>query len=390
MQEKFQVGQTYRTKVKVDASTIERFAELSGDKNPIHLDPEEAKAYGYPRQVAHGALLVALLSKMIGTDIPGPGAVWMSQSIEWLTPVFVGDEIELAVTVEKVSTGAGVLLLDIVATTQEGKMVMKGNAKVKVAERLTRPNPDSAGVGRVALVTGGSRGIGAEIARCLGTNGIAVAVNYRESQDAADQVVREIQSAGGTTQAFAADLGDPAAVSNMVSEIIRSFGRLDVVVHGASPNVTRVGVAEVSYNDIEPYLKVYLQGALGLIASASPQMAERKFGRFIFLGTAWMFNMPPTGVAAYLAAKQALWGLVKCAATELGPSGITCNMVSPGMTVTDLTIDIPARLKELEARKSPMRRIATTKDTAELVAFLASDAAGYINGLNIPITGGPS
>ncbi len=389
MAEKFEVGKTYRTKFTVDAATIERFAELSGDKNPIHLDAEEARAYGYPRPVAHGALLVALLSKVIGTEVPGPGAVWMSQSIEWLTPVFVGDEIELAVTIEKASTGAGVLLLDIAATTQEGKTVMKGNAKVKIAEKLTRPNPDSGGGKRVALVTGGSRGIGAAIARRLGTNDVAVAINYHKAREAAKQVVQEIQAGGGSAQAFAADLGDPLATSKMVQKIVNSFGRLDVVIHGASPNIVRSPVTEVGYNDIEPYLKTYLGGALTLIASASPQMVERKFGRFIFLGTAWMFGMPPTGTTAYLAAKQALWGLVRCAATELGPSGITCNMVSPGMTVTDLTADIPSRLKELEAHKSPMRRMATTRDTAELVAFLASDAAGYINGTNIPVSGGP-
>ena len=268
-------------------------------------------------------------------------------------------------------------------------MLMKGNAKVKVAERLTGLNPNTGETGRVALVTGGSRGIGAAIARRLAASGMSVVVNYRGSRDAAEHVVQEIQSAGGSAQAFGTDLGDPVATSNMIHEIIRSFGRLDVVVHGASPGVNRVNVAELSYGDIEPYLRIYLGGALALVASASLQMAERKFGRFIFLGTGFMFGMPPTGMAAYLGPKQALWGLVKSMATELGPRGITCNMVSPGMTVTDLTADIPTRIKEVEAHKSPMRRLAMTQDTAELVAFLASDAAGYINGANLPITGGP-
>jgi len=326
---------------------------------------------------------------MIGMEIPGPGAVWMSQSIEWSSPVFAGDEIELAVTVKRVSTGIGVLLLDVTATTQEDRIVMKGNMKVKVAERLAARNNDTSDTGRVALVTGGSRGIGAAIARRLGASGMAVAVNYCKSRGAAEQVVQEIQSSGGSAQAFAADLGDTVATSRMIQKIIHSFGRLDVVVHGASPNIQRSNAVELSYDDVETYLKIYLGGALTLLASASPQMAERKFGRFIFLGTAWMFGTPPVGTTAYLAAKQALWGLVKCVATELGPVGITCNMVSPGITVTDLTADIPARVKEVEAHRSPMRRLATPRDTAEMVVFLSSDAAGYINGLNLPITGGP-
>ena len=166
-------------------------------------------------------------------------------------------------------------------------------------------------------------------------------------------------------------------------------GPLDVIVHGASPMVRPTNVEELGYALIELYLKTYLGGALALVSDASPGMRERRFGRFIFLGTSYMFGIPPEGVGAYLPAKYALYGLVRCMATELGPAGITTNMVSPSITVTDFTADIPARVKEVEARKSPMRRLATVRDTAELAGFLASDAAGYMNGENLPVTGGP-
>lgn len=381
-------GQTYRASFNIDAATIERFAELSGDRNPIHLNAEEAKAYGYSRQVAHGALLMAFLSRMIGMEVPGPGSVWISQSVEWLRPVFVGDEIELVVTVGKVSTGVGVLELDIVATNTKGERVMKGEAKVKVSERLVRKSTGTGETSRVALVTGGSRGIGAAIAQRLAASGIAVLVNYRKAQREAEAVVEAVRSAGGSAEAIAADLGDPAATTRMVKAIINSFGRLDVVVHGASPSIHSAKVTELGYSELEPYLKVYLGGALALVAGASSSMAERRYGRFIFLGTAAMLGMPPPGWAAYLTAKEALWGLVKSMALELGPLGITSNLVSPGMTVTDLTADIPVRVKETEARRNPMRRLATTQDTAELVAFLASELAGYINGANLPVSGG--
>lgn len=373
----------------IDASIVERFADFSGDRNPIHLDPEEAKSYGYPRQVAHGAILVSLLSKMIGTEVPGPGAVWMSQSVEWLAPILVGDEIEVVVTVENQSAGAGVLCLNIVATSQKGETVMRGTAKVKVAERLTRANASADSTTRVALVTGGSRGIGAVIARRLAASGMTVAVNCRDSPISAEQVVQEIRAAGGAAEAFGADVGDQSAIANMVREIVHSFGQLDVVVHGASPVIHPAKIDGLGYRDIEPYLRVYLCGGLGLVASASPGMADRKFGRFIFLGTSYLFGIPPAGLAAYVVAKHALWGLVKCMAAELGPLGITSNLLSPSITVTDLSAEVPVRVKEVEARKSPMRRLAMPQDTAELVAFLASDAAGYINGANLPVTGGP-
>ena len=388
IQGRFVVGQTYRQSFKIDASTIESFARLSGDRNPIHLDGEEAKAYGYPRQVAHGALIAGFLSKIIGMDVPGPGAIWMSQSIDWLKPVFLGDEIELTVTIEGVSVGAAVLSLAVGAKNQNGESVMEGNARVKASERLTGPPPVSDG-DRVALVTGGSRGIGAAVASRLAEGGLTVAVNYLKSKDSADHVVDGIRSAGGSAKAYSADVGDHDATADMVQEIVQSFGQIDVIVHGATPSIGQINVGELSYRELEPYLKTYLGGALVLMAAATPGMAERRFGRLIFLGTSYMFGVPHAGLAAYVAAKHGLLGLVKGLAAELGPSGITSNMVSPGVTVTDLTGDMPARMKELEARRSPMRRLASVRDTAEMVGFLASPQAGFINGANIPVTGGP-
>ena len=258
---------------------------------------------------------------------------------------------------------------------------------MKASERLAGPPPVSDG-DRVALVTGGSRGIGAAVASRLAADGLAVAVNYLKSKDSAEHVADEIRSAGGSAKAYMADVGDPDATADMVEAIVRSFGRLDVIVHGATPSIGQIKVGDLSYRELEPYLKTYLGGALALMSTATPGMAERGFGRLIFLGTSYMFGIPPAGLAGYVAAKHALLGLVKGLAAELGPSGITSNMVSPGVTVTDLTGDMPARMKELEARKSPMRRLATVGDTAELVRFLASPEAGFINGTNIPVTGG--
>lgn len=390
MPEKFSVGRTFRARFRVDASTVDRFAELSGDRNPIHVDSREAEAYGYPHRIAHGAILIAFLSRMIGTEVPGPGAVWMSQSVEWAAPVFVDDEIELAVTVKHVSLAAGIVSLDAVATNEKGQVVMKGNAMVKLGDRVAGSNPDGGRAQRVALVTGGSRGIGNAIARRLAAGSLAVIVNYRESRETAKQVVEEIQAAGGSALAIAADLGDATATSEMVRDILQSFGRLDVIVHGASPRIHPVKVGELRYSDIEAFVKVYVGGALALVSSALPGMIERKFGRFIFLGTSFLFGVPPVGLSAYVSAKHALWGLVRCVATELGPAGITANMISPAMTVTDLTAHVPARVKEVEAYRNPRRRLATPSDTAELVAFLASDVAGYVNGANLPVTGGPT
>lgn len=385
----FSVGQNYSETFRVDESTVQSFAELSGDRNPIHVDPQEARAYGFPRQVAHGALTVAFLSKMVGMKIPGPGAIWMKQSVEWVKPVFVGDEIELDVVVEKVSRSTGVLALRVRAKNQRGETVMDGTARVKAAERLSGQRTSKNGARRVALVTGGSRGLGAAIARRLSMADTEVAINYLSSDDKANQLVEEIRSEGGSAQPFQADVSNPDAVSDMVNRIIGAYGRLDVIVHGASPPVEPTNVCELRYEQIEPYLRTYVGGALALVEHVVPGMRERKFGRFVFIGTGYLFRMPtPVSLAPYLVAKQALLGLAGSMATELGPDGITTNMVSPGVTVTDFTSDVSPFNKEVEARKSPMRRLATVEDTADAVGFLASEAGGYVNGVNLPVTGG--
>lgn len=385
---RFHVGMSATARVTITPAVAAGFAELSGDSNPIHLDPEQARAFGHPHPVAHGAFLLALVSRLIGTELPGPGAVWMGHSVEWQRPVYVGDEIVVEVTVSRVAAGAEMLLLDLKASNAEGRAVMTGQARVKIGERVGRGDGPSERA-RVALVTGGSRGIGAAIVRRLARAGCDVAVNFKSDANAAEALVRECSAGGATVMPFAADIADPEAAAVLARTVEERFGRLDVVVHGATPPVLESAAAALTYAQVEPFLRTYLGGALSLVGAASPGMQARGFGRFVFLGTAYLFGSPPRGLAAYLAAKHALWGLVRSLAVELGPHGITSNMISPGMTVTDLTAHVPLRIKEVEARTNPMRRLPVGEDTAELVSFLAQPEAGYLNGLNLPLTGAP-
>lgn len=386
---RIEVGQTYRETLVVDDRVVEEFASFSGDRNPIHIDAAEARSYGFTRSVAHGAILIAALSRIIGMKLPGPGAVWISQEVEWKKPVFVGDEIELLATVVSFSRAAGIIVLEVGARNGKGEKVMSGSGKVKIAERVSGKNEVDTMVKRTVLITGGSRGIGAEVARYLAGLGWSVAVNFRESQNAAEQLVNEINSRGGDAACFGADVADELSAKNIVGHVLDRWGRLDAVVHCATPPIKQNGITELAYSDIEEYLRVYVGGALTLMQAAVPGMQEREFGRFVFLGTAVLFGAPPAGWGAYNVAKSALEGLVKSSAVELGSMGITVNMVSPGLTVTDLTNDIPTRTKEVEARRNPMRRLAGERDSAALVSYLLSSEGSYMNGVNLPLTGGP-
>ena len=307
--------------------------------------------------------------------------------MDWLHPMFVGDEIDLEAVVESASSAAGVLTLSIHATNQNGRQIMKGQAKVKVSERVAAKR-EAEPAGRTALVTGGGRGIGAAIARALAAKGVAVAVGCRRDVAAAAAVVAEIDAAGGRAAMFQGDVSDAGAVETMLGQIASALGPIDIVVHGATPPLSVAKVTDLDLPGITPYLEVFLGGALEIAKRVVPGMAERHFGRFVFLGTSALQGTPPAGWGAYVTAKEALWGLARTMAQELGPFGITTNMVSPGLTVTDLTAHVAARVKEVEARRNPLRRLAMVEDTAAFVAFLSGDEAGFINGAHLPVNGG--
>src|SRR5579862_7304655 len=385
----FSIGQSHRLRFVVDEALIAGFAQFSGDRNPLHVDSAAAQAYGYPRQIAHGVITVAFLSRIIGMDLPGPGALWMGYSIDWLTPVYLGDEIELVASVAQISLATGILLLKVRAQNQHGATVMTAECKVRVSEMSERITTAEDGGKRVALVLGGSRGIGAAVTRRLAGEGMRVAVNCRFGSSAGQALVRELSQTGADIRLAPGDIADAKDSTQMIESVLGELERVDVVVHSATPPIPALDAAALGYADLELYLRPYLAGATATAAAVIGGMKERRFGRFIFLGTSYLFGTPPAGMAAYVTAKSALWGLTRSLATELGPFGITVNMVSPGLTSTDLTGHISVRSKEVEARKSPARRLAEVEDAAAIIAFLARPEAGYINGVNLPVTGGP-
>ncbi len=384
----FHAGQIFTERFTLDAGVVRRFAEFSGDTNPLHVDAGEAREYGFPHAVAHGAIQVAYLSKLIGMVVPGPGALWTGHRIEWLRPVFVGDEIELRVEIKSWSAGASLLQLGFSAQNVKGELVMNGEAEVKVGQKLAAVRQIDAGQTRVSLVTGASRGIGAEIARNLASRG-PVALHYHTNSAAAKTVADEIRAAGGTAEIFTADLSQAGAGTALVRDVAAKLGRIDIVVHAATTPITTATLAQSTSAQFTAFWQINVAAALELIQAATPLMMTEKFGRIIFMGTSYLFGAPPAGMAAYISAKQALWGVARAASLDLAPQGITVNMVSPSMTITDLSAHVPQRIKEVEAMKNPCRRLATPADSAAAAAWLASDAASFINGVNLPVTGGP-
>jgi 3-oxoacyl-[acyl-carrier protein] reductase len=236
--------------------------------------------------------------------------------------------------------------------------------------------------GRVALVTGSTRGIGRTIAETLARSGASVAIVGRDktkAEEAAGQI-------GGTARGFACDVSDTAAVATLVADVESAFGTLDILVNNAG--LTRDGlVMRMKDDDWDAVLDANLRGAFAAIRAASRGMMKRRWGRIINI-TSVVGITGNKGQANYAASKAGLIGLTKSVAKELASRNILCNAVAPGLVETEMTAAMPAEARAAMQAVIPVERMGTPADIAGAVLFLASDLGAYVTGQVLVVDGG--
>ena len=243
--------------------------------------------------------------------------------------------------------------------------------------------------GRVALVTGSSRGLGAVIARRLAEDGFAVAVNGRRGDGQAQEVSRAIRGDGGVAGAFCADVTDEQQVAELVAAITGRFGPVDVLVLNATGPQPEALVTEVSWAGHLAQLDFFVKSPVLLGRAVLPAMVARRYGRIVHIDSE-VAHRPPLGRSAYATAKNAQIGLTLSWARELAPSGITVNTVAPGFVPVERHADVPEDTRRAYLASVPAGRIGTPGDIAHAVSFLASEGAGFITGQRIVVDGGRS
>ena len=239
---------------------------------------------------------------------------------------------------------------------------------------------------KVALITGGSRGIGRAIATTLAAAGATVVVNYKGNAAAADEVLQAIAAADGQASAIQADISQAAEVERLFKAVIERYGRLDILVNNAG--ITRdTLLLRMKEDDFDAVISTNLRGVFLCTKAALRPMGKARGGRIINI-TSVVGLMGNAGQANYAAAKAGIVGFTKSTAREMASRGITVNAVAPGYIETELTGVLSDQIKTAILENIPLGRMGTPQDVANLVCFLASDAAAYITGQTLTVDGG--
>ncbi|MBK7402969.1 MAG: 3-oxoacyl-ACP reductase FabG [Myxococcales bacterium] len=251
---------------------------------------------------------------------------------------------------------------------------------------MTTPLPLFRLDGRVALVTGGSRGIGRAISETLAAAGAEVFVNYARGEAAAKETCEAIRAAGGKAEAVCFDVADTKATEAAIDAIAKQKGRLDIAVSNAGISIDQL-LIRLKDDDLEKLFAVNLRGALAVARASIKPMMRARFGRIVFVSSV-VGEMGNPGQTAYAATKAALLGVTKSIAKEYASRQVTVNAITPGYIETDMTAGLPEAAKKAMLEGTPLGRPGTPADVAAAVLYLASEQAGFVTGQTLRVNGG--
>ena len=239
-----------------------------------------------------------------------------------------------------------------------------------------------------AVITGASKGIGAGIAYKLSQEGFPVVINYLHSKDKAEKVLMKIKKNGGQGIIFQADVTNSDQVKEMFLKTKKTFGNIEVLINNASGSIINKPFQDLDWDDVINQMNVLVKGAFNTCKQVIPIMENLGRGRIINITSIYSDGVPPAKIYDYVMAKSALSSFTKSLAIEFGPKKITVNNISPGMTETTLIGDISEKTRIITQMQTPLRRLATVEDIANVVSSLIGKAGNYITGETIRVCGG--
>lgn len=388
--EDIKIGDKEKLTHTITSEDISRFVELTGDDNKLHLDEKFASKTNFKKPVAHGMLGASFISTVIGTKLPGDGALWFSQSLDFILPVRVGDILTIIAEVLKKTDREKIIELKTDIYNQNKQIVTKGFAKVKMIEaeiQSLEKKEDAEIKEKVALVIGGTGGIGRAVCLQLAKDGFHVIVHYHKNQALANEIKIEIEKIHQKAMIVQCDILNDLQIKEMVAKCFRAYEKIQVIVNCAAAVIPNIKIQDLVWEDFYKQLELNIKSSFLILKEVLPAMIQNGYGKIIHLGS-YAFDRPNSEWSHYITAKAALAGLTKSLAVELGPKGIRINLVTPSLVSTELTADIPEKIKLLTAAQTPLRRLANSSDVAGAISFLASEKSDFLTGENIRVNGG--
>jgi 3-oxoacyl-[acyl-carrier protein] reductase len=389
--EQIQIGDKASLKHIVTQQDLEKFVELTGDDNKLHIDKNYAANTSFKKPVVHGMLGASFISTIIGTKLPGDGALWFAQSLEFLLPVRIGDELTIEAEVIKKIDKLQTIELQTDIFNQDKQKVTTGVAKVKIVEQeLIQENSkiEELPKNKVALVIGATGGIGQATCLQLAKEGFNVLIHYFSNQNIAIELREKLQLLDVKAEIYKADITQESEVINLINLVERKFDTLTAVINCATVKIPTIKFDRLEWSDLQKHIDINIKSNFLLARYYIPLMEKQKYGKVILLTTQAIESMPTSDWLPYITAKSALYGFGKALAIEVATKGISINFVSPSMTETDLIADIPEKVRLVTAAKTPLRRLAKAEDIANAIVFLASDKSDFMTGETIRVNGG--
>ena len=317
-------------------SDIEKFVELTGDDNKLHVNKEFAKKTEFKKPVVHGMLGASFISTLIGTKLPGDGALWFSQTLEFLRPVRVGDTITVQAQVISKNDKSNTIELNTEIINQNKQVVTTGISKIKVIpleeDINTINNFECNDRKKTVLILGASGGVGRTVAEKLANEGYNLILHYNSNKVIIDELILKSNKLGVEAISVKADLLSQSEIQELTLNIKRKFSNLTGFINCSIVNIPNIKFEKLEWNDIQKHIDINIKSSFFLLKEILPNFVNQRYGKIVFLTTQYI-ESPVSELSHYLISKSALVGFVKSLAIEFAGRGINVNMVSPSMII---------------------------------------------------------
>ncbi|HOK41285.1 MAG TPA: SDR family oxidoreductase [bacterium] len=387
--ENFKIGDKAEFSHIITDEDIKKFIELTGDDNKIHTDDKWISQTKLKKKVAHGMLSASFISTIIGTKLPGDGALWISQTIDFLNPVRVGDKLDICATITDINLNLKIIELEIEIKNQYHQKVITGKAKVKMIDIEVNDKTEEKNIiEKVILIIGATGGIGRAVTKKFIEKGYSCIIHYHSNKKIAEELLELAKKNGNNALLVRCDICDEKQIKEMFEYIKRFYTNITGFVNCSISKFANIKFQDMGWETIEEQLTINLKSNFYLIKEILPFMVKNKYGKIVFISSQSTEDVPPPQLSHYSISKSALNSFAKNLAVELAPLGIRVNIVSPGMTDTELISNLPEKAKLLTISKTLLKRLAKPEDIASAIYYLISEDSDYITGETLRVNGG--